>query len=58
MVEMLVDDVQNFENLLSFRKSMWRNALIGCKDSGGLCAGFRIQLELFYRLLALTVGAS
>ena len=55
---MLVDDVQNFENLSTFRKPMWRNALIGCKDSGGLCAGFRIQLELFYGLLALTVGAS
>ena len=53
-----MDDVQNFENLLSFRKSMWRNALIGCKDSGAFCAGFRIQRELFYGLLALSVGAS
>jgi hypothetical protein len=58
MVEMLVDDEQNFKNLSSFGKPVWRNPLIGCKDSVAFCAGFRIQLELFYGLLALTVGAS
>jgi hypothetical protein len=58
MTEMQVEDVQTSRVFHLSESPCGGMPSSAVRTQGAFCAGFRIQLEIFYGLLALSVGAS